>query len=190
MVSSVLPGTEVEGWTKDHNRGGHPGILDSPPAPEKIAEVVPQARLIALLRNSVDRAYSDYQQVARKGREPLTFEEAIEAEKTQTLVRRRYLAKGIFVDYLLCWSKYFSDEQILVLKSEDFFERTPETLKSILNFLDLPDWEPEASEIIPKKRNEGHYEQGMDPTTRRQLEEFFEPHNRRLYEHLGVDFGW
>jgi hypothetical protein len=30
----------------------------------------------------------------------------------------------------------------------------------------------------------------MDPATRRRLEEYFEPHNRRLYEYLGVDFGW
>ena len=30
----------------------------------------------------------------------------------------------------------------------------------------------------------------MDPTTRQRLEEYFEPHNERLYEHLGVDFEW
>lgn len=30
----------------------------------------------------------------------------------------------------------------------------------------------------------------MDPATRLRLEEYFEPHNRRLYEYLGVDFGW
>jgi hypothetical protein len=33
-------------------------------------------------------------------------------------------------------------------------------------------------------------EQRMDPAIRRRLEEYFEPHNQRLYEHLGVDFGW
>lgn len=53
---------------------------------------------------------------------------------------------------------------MLVLKSEDFFERPTEALKPALNFLDLPDWEPEASEISPSKRNEGHYEQGMNPS--------------------------
>jgi hypothetical protein len=30
----------------------------------------------------------------------------------------------------------------------------------------------------------------MDPATRRRLEAYFEPHNQRLYEYLGVDFGW
>ena len=80
----------------------------------------------------------------------------------------------------------FREEQILVLKSEDFFERPKETLKVVLNFLGLPDWEPEAWEI----RKKGRYERGMDPATRRRLEEYFEPHNRRLYEFLGRDLGW
>jgi hypothetical protein len=152
-------------------------------APERMAQVVPQARLIALLRNPVDRAYSHYQQVVRKGRETQTFEEAI--------ARREYfLSGGIYVDQLLRWSEFFSDEQMLVLKSEDFFERPVDTLKVVLDFLDLPDWKPEASEVIPKKRNKGNYERGMDPATRRWLEDYFEPHNQRLYEYLGVDFGW
>jgi hypothetical protein len=167
-----------------------PGYLCHPTAPERMAEMVPQAKLIALLRNPVDRAYSDYQQGVRKGREPLTFEEAIEAEETQTAVRRRYLAKGIYVDYFLRWLNHFSDEQILLLKSEDLFERPTGTLKPVLNFLDLPKWEPETSAFIPKKRNEGHYEREMDPATRRRLERYFEPHNQRLYEYLDVDFGW
>jgi hypothetical protein len=76
---------------------------------------------------------------------------------------------------------------MLILKSEDFFERPRETLKLIFNFLDLPDWEPEASEL--GNINKGEYE-GMDSVTRRRLEEYFEPHNQRLYDYLGRDLGW
>jgi hypothetical protein len=181
--------------------------LSYPLAPERVAGVIPQARLIALLRNPVDRAYSHYQQAVRKGRENRSFEEAIEAEELRALgagrdaseggerarlddSRGAYLFKGLYVDQLLRWSEFFGEEQMLVLKSEDFFESPQETLKSVLEFLGLPDWEPEASEIIPKKRNKGGYERGMDPATRRQLEEYFEPHNQRLYDYLGADFGW
>ena len=78
---------------------------------------------------------------------------------------------------------------MLVLKSEDFFERTLDTMQLVLDFLDLPDWEPGALEKTFTDRNEGHYKE-MDPVTRQRLEEFFEPHNQRLYEYLGVDFGW
>jgi hypothetical protein len=41
-----------------------------------------------------------------------------------------------------------------------------------------------------EKRNRGSYEQKMDPETRRRLEEYFGPHNRRLYGYLGRDLGW
>ncbi len=184
-----------------------PSYLSHPRVPERTASVVPGVRLIALLRNPVDRAYSHYQQVARKGREPLTFEKAIETKKGRLVgkgnrasghedraalnARCEYLSRGIYVDQLLQWSRFFADEQMLVLKSENLYGHTLDTLRLVLEFLGLPGWEPEAWEQIPKKRNKGKsYEQEMDPATRRRLEAFFEPHNHRLYDHLGVDFGW
>jgi hypothetical protein len=179
-----------------------PAYLFRPLVPERMAEVIPEARLIALLRNPVQRAYSQYHQRVRKGVETWSVEEAIEAEEAwlldeedQTSDRKRrmglegretsYLARGIYVDQLLRWSRFFSKEQLLVLKSEDLFEYPQETLKTVLSFLDLPGWEPEVRRV----RNKGDYT-SMDPATRRRLEGYFEPHNRRLYEYLGVDFGW
>ncbi len=186
------------------------------PAPQRMARVVPEARLIALLRNPIDRAYSDYQQGVRKGHENRTFEEAIEREIGRPLrgddeifehqdnvnVATRnyeYLSKSIYADQLLRWSEFFPREQMLVLKSEDFFENPKETLKRAFDFLDLPEWEIQAPEprdgrdrdrYERNKRNKGTYEEGMDPATRRRLEEYFEPHNKRLYKFLGTDFGW
>ena len=180
--------------------------------PERMVEVIPRARLIVLLRNPVDRAYSDYQQVVSKGRETRTFEEAVCLEGTMRTQEARsfgkeettpeggdsaglddnseYLSRGVYLDQLLRWLRFFNKEQMLVLKSEDFFEGPAETLRVAYGFLGLPEWEPEASEIKPKKLNKGDYEGEMDPTTRRRLEEYFGPHNRRLYDLLGKDLGW
>jgi Sulfotransferase domain len=181
--------------------------LAHPSAAERMAQVIPQARLILLLRNPVDRTFSEYQMRARKGRETRSFEEAVEAEEALLRIGRDkiledkhyyvslghqlswYLFKSIYVDQLLRWLKLFSQEQMLVLKSEDFFESPHDTLGVVLEFLGLPDWEPDASELR-NRRNTGGYEGRMHPATRRRLEEYFEPHNKRLYEHLGVDFGW
>ena len=185
---------------------GTPGYLFRPFVPERMARVIPQARLIALLRNPVDRAYSEYQHRVRTGQETRSFEGAIEAEEMGLLENEhtgsldhvrtehlagntyldQYLSRGLYVDHLERWSRFFDEEQMLVLKSEDFFERPRETLKLVLSFLDLPDWEPEAWKL----RKKGVYEQGMDTTTRRRLEVFFEPHNRRLYAYLDREFGW
>jgi hypothetical protein len=160
-----------------------PSYLFDPPVPKRMAEVVPQARLITLLRNPIDRAYSHYQMQVKRGTEPLTFEEAIERQHSS------YLSRGIYVDQLLRWFEFFSREQMLILKSEDFFEHPVETLKVVLNFLYLPDWQPDPSEL-QQRRHTGTYRQKLDPSTRRRLEAYFEPYNKRLYECLGVDFGW
>jgi len=138
----------------------------------------------------------------RKGRESRTFEEAIgAAEKAQppgeegeayadlAVARRGLLSRGVYVDRLLRWSQFFPRERMLVLKSEDFFENPHESLERAFDFLGLPEWKPRTSKL-GKKRNAGSYEEDMDPATRRRLEEHFEPHNRRLYEFLGTDFGW
>jgi hypothetical protein len=163
--------------------------MNVPHAPERMAKVIPQARLIALLRNPVDRAYSDYQMLSRKGDETRTFEEVMDYDNLDD-APHKYLSRGVYVDQLARWSEFFPKEQMLVLKSEDFFENPQHTLKAAFDFLGLPAWEPEASEIIPKKRNKGDYEKKVDSSTRRRLEEYFEPHNRRLYDFLGKDLGW
>ena len=204
-----FPDPKWKGGRKIITGEASPSYLFHPLVAERMAETVPQARLIAMLRNPIDRAYSHYQMQVRRGQEPRAFEEAIEAQLSRLRAEAEgdetredtshdgfkqqmvfaYLSRGIYVDQLLRWRESFSTEQMLVLSSEDFFERPVETLKVVLDFLDLPEWAPEASELR-KRRHRGGYEQEMDPSTRRRLEEFFEPHNRRLYGYLGVDFGW
>jgi Sulfotransferase domain len=157
-----------------------PYYLFHPHVPRRMAEVIPRARLIVMLRNPVDRAYSQYQHDLSMGRtQPDAFEEVIELQDSS------YLPRGIYVDQLLRWSEYFSKEQMLVLKSEDFFGHTTETLRQVQHFLDLPHQEL----VLPTRRSGDRY-QPMDPATRQRLEAYFGPHNQRLYEYLGVDFGW
>jgi len=179
-----------------------PYYLYHPHAARRAAKVVPQVKLIALLRNPVDRAYSDYNHKFREAREHLSFEDAIGAEEERLRGEKEklladenyhsvnyrkysYLSRGIYVDQLLEWERHFDRDQLLVLKSEDFFENPQDSFERVLGFLDLPHWETGAS----GQRNEGEYDE-MSLATRRRLEAYFEPHNRRLYEYLGIDFGW
>lgn len=183
-----------------------PYYLFHPHAAKRASKVVPDAKLIILLRNPVDRAYSHYQhqvkRVTGEARETLAFEEAIEAEerilpaevrkmlqdeyyRSSSHRTRSYLSRGKYVDQLLVWSSYFPRRQMLVLRSEDLFGDTSNALGRVLDFLGIPRWAPETYSI-PNKREYS----GLDPLVRRRLDEYYEPHNRRLYEYLGVDLGW
>ncbi|CAA9263135.1 MAG: putative deacetylase sulfotransferase, partial [uncultured Chloroflexia bacterium] len=185
-----------------------PYYLFHPHAARRAANTVPKAKLISLLRNPVDRAYSDYKHKAREGRDPLSFEKAIEAEEGRLRGEREkmladesylspnhrkfsYLSRGIYVDQLIEWCEYFDQDQMLVLNSEAFFADPLESLGPIFKFLGLPSWEPELQSIRANSntRHEGTYGR-MSPDIRRRLETYFEPHNRRLYNYLDVDFGW
>jgi hypothetical protein len=179
-----------------------PYYLYHPHVPDRIYQTLPEVRLIALLRNPVERAYSHYQLNRRQGKEPLSFDEAIESEEErlrgeyQRLVRDAtyysdnhykfgYLTRGVYVDPLTRWRERFPAERLLVLRSEDLYRDPRETLFQVNRFLGLPEWEPGHF----KPYNQKPYSE-IDPKTRQKLSDYFEPHNRRLYQYLGRDFGW
>lgn len=179
-----------------------PYYIFHPLAPQRISRAIPHVRLIALLRNPVDRAYSHYQKAARNGLEPLSFEDAIEREEKRLRretgrmleeenyysfdhQKRSYLSRGIYVDQLKVWRSLFPEEQILVLRSEDFFADPATVVNRVYEYLHLPQWEL----MEYKKHNFASYAE-MDEATKRRLIEYFAPHNQRLYEYFGVDFGW
>ena len=72
-----------------------------------------------------------------------------------------------------------------MLKSEDLYQNTQETFQRAQQFLGLPCYE---IQFKPRK-GEDKYTR-INPLTRKQLEIYFEPHNQRLYDYLGIDFDW
>jgi hypothetical protein len=161
-----------------------PSYLLDPLVPERMAKAVPDAKLIALLRNPVDRAYSHYQMWVRRGDEIRSFGEATQREMAGE-TEARYLVRGLYAEQLERFSYFAERGHLLVMKSEDFFSRRWDILGRVLAFLDLPPLQP--FEVRPSTKTAYP---PMDTATRRQLEAYFEPHNQRLYEYLGVDFGW
>jgi hypothetical protein len=183
-----------------------PAYLFYPHTAERVAETLPQARLIALLRNPVDRAYSQYFHAVEHGFETQSFEEAIEDEIERTAAERdkivqdehfksydyrhrSYLSRGIYVEQLSTWMGLFPREQFLILKSEDFYADPLSSVKQVLAFLGLPLEETLLKKQEFKQYNNNPYTR-MDTALRGRLVEYFEPHNARLYDFLGVDFGW
>jgi hypothetical protein len=183
-----------------------PYYLLHPLAPKRVAQTLPHTKLIVLLRNPVDRAYSQYQHQRRQpGVEPLSFEEAIEREaerlageeekmlqneKYASFNHRHYsyLARGTYIEQLPRWMNMFPQEQFLILKSEDLFSNPGAIVARTLEFLNIPVSEEQQKKVY-KPFNEARYEP-MAPETHARLVEHFKPLNARLYEFLGRDFGW
>jgi hypothetical protein len=178
-----------------------PYYLFHPHVPGRVAEHLPRVKLIALLRDPVQRAYSHYQHEVARGFETLAFEAAIEAEparlagETERLLaeplynsfahqHHSYLARGCYAEQLDRWRPLFGD-QLLVLSSERFFAEPERTFPRVLEFLELPAFTPDGY-----RRHNAHDYRQMGPEVRARLVEHFREPNRRLYQALGDDLGW
>ncbi len=173
-----------------------------PLAAERAAKHLSDVKLIALLRNPVTRAYSQYQHMKRTGRETLSFREAIEKEDERLdgilervkkgddeahMIFRNfgYKARGRYAEQLRRWFQYFPRDRFLILKSEDLFADPERFCTRVYDFLDLPDFKLEKYE----NANPGRYSE-TDAKIIKELEEYFAPHNKELYDLVGVNFGW
>ena len=94
------------------------------------------------------------------------------------------------MDQLRAWMDLFPREQFLILKSEEFYTDPVTAFKQVTAFLNLPEAEPQIKKQAYKQYEHNTYYSHMDAALRKRLIEYFEPHNARLYEFLGVDFGW
>jgi hypothetical protein len=174
----------------------HPGV------PERVAATLPDVRLIVLVRNPVDRAYSHFHLMKRKGLEKLSFAKAVAAEERRLAgVEERlreepafrskahrhhsYLARGLYAEQLERWFAVFPRERFLILRAEDFFADTAEVYSDVLDFLELRQWRLRRT----RHRNKAEYKP-LKPELRAQLEEHFAEPNARLERLLERDFGW
>jgi hypothetical protein len=95
------------------------------------------------------------------------------------------LTRGIYAHQVANWLKVFPREQLLILSSEEFFTDTSRVFAEVQKFLGLPLWAPDRFDPF----NPGSYN-GMEPSTKQWLVDYFAPHNERLYQLVGRDLGW
>jgi hypothetical protein len=181
-----------------------PYYMFHPLAVERLASTLPDAKLILLLRNPVDRAYSHYLHERRLGTEPLSFEEAIarederldgEVEKIRSNrnyhsvnhQRYSYVARGRYADQLRNIFAFFPESQVLVLKSEDLYADPSATYGKVLDFLGLRGWDLEG---YPQHYASNSSRAEMPKTLRRRLLDYFRPHNQELARYLNLELAW
>ena len=186
-----------------HQRCGDitPYYIFHPEAPARIHALLPQARMIVLLRDPVERTLSQVFHAQRLGFEPLELEEALAAEPQRLAgaeaflsaadgVHRShqehsYLARSRYELQLARYRQYFSNEQLLVLRSEDLFRAPQHTWEILLTFLGLDHYHCPG---LPKaKMGEGEAA-GVPPSLRSCLREQLAPTYRDLEQTYGISW--
>lgn len=107
--------------------------LAHPDAARRLSDMLPKARLLVQLRNPVERAYSDYCMLFRRG----TVDGDISHHLGPNGPQKRFLNDGLYWTHLSRWLEHFPGEQLHVLLYEDL-SRDPQCLLSeVADFLRL-----------------------------------------------------
>lgn len=179
-----------------------PYYLFHPLVPQRIASDLPDVRLLVLLRDPVERAYSAHAHETAKRFESLPFEEALDAEparldgevermiadpcyRSEAHQHNAYLTRGEYVDQLLALEGAVGRDRILVLDSGDFFTDPEPVFANVLAFLGLPP----SSDIVYERHN-ARSRAPMSDRLRLRLEEHFAPFDERLGQWWGHIPSW
>lgn len=180
-----------------------PEYLYLPHAPRRLKQMLPNIKIIVMLRNPVDRAFSHYFHIYRPLKEPLSFEDALAQEEerlkdfyekmaedeyywNQNVVRYSYKQRGLYYDQLKRWLDIFSKDQVFIIQSEEYYRNSLEIYKRVQKFLNLPDFVPKDF----KKRQSYPSYTNMNKETRKKLSSHFVPYNEKLYALIGKKFDW
>lgn len=180
-----------------------PNYLSHPLAAQRIFHALPAVRLLVLLRNPVDRAYSHFHHERDLGNEPLpTFEEALRSEQSRMQGEMErilaedayysfpqhhfsYVTRGLYAVQLERLFALFPRERVLVLSSEHLLQDPAAVYARVLQFLGLP-----AHHLRHFPRTSVLLYPPLDPASRARLQAVFQSENERLFNLIGADFGW
>jgi hypothetical protein len=176
--------------------------LFHPCAPERMARHLPDVKVLAMLRDPAERAFSAHKHELARGFETEPFERALdlEDERLEGQVERMladpgyqsfshrhhaYLRRGQYAEQLERMGRHFPPEQIHAIDSESFFESPEATFAGVLGFLDLPVSMPDRFD-----RWNGRPSSPMPDGTRARLREHFSVHDAALTDLLGRELAW
>lgn len=179
-----------------------PEYLFVPEAPSRIVELLPGRKFVAVLRDPIDRAYSQYKMEVKKTLEKRSFDEAItaeldvlEAEQSSGVLATDfdpllfwYVRRGLYAEQLERWFAAAPVESLLVLGFDELKADPMGLYRRVLRFIGLR----EEVDVRLENINEGGYrrdkERRLSQETESRLRAFLRPHNERLVDLIGLDF--
>lgn len=171
-----------------------PSYMAHPEAPMRARNVLPEAKVIAVLRDPVDRAWSHYRFRRGLGHESRSFAEALDAELAQPeplevrcferVGEIGYIAGGNYAQQLAAWIESFGRSQILILNSEALFAGDDEASMGLQSFLGIEPIRLRIAQSNSAPRAELEREHATA------LASIYDAPNASLARMLGEDVGW
>lgn len=161
-----------------------------PEVPKRIKYFVPQSKLILILRNPIDRVYSNYWMNYKQSQKRLdwiwnwnSFEDFIENGAHIKEINHYSVS-------LQRWLKYFKLNEILIITSEDFFNQTAQTLEEIETFLTITPYNYTNQHWVSPHAKKGNDYPEMKIETRQHLKIYFQPYVDELKSLTNIEFNW
>jgi hypothetical protein len=181
-----------------------PYYMYHPLAAGRIAHDLPGVRLVVLVRDPVERAYSQHAHEVARGFEAepdfgraLALEPARLRGQTERLrtdpayysfshQHHAYRSRGEYAHHLERLAALVGRHRLHVVQSEEFFANPEPVFDRLLNFLELP----HLGYPVFERHNARPRSAPMDPGVRRDLAAYYEPHDDKLTGWLGRDLAW
>jgi hypothetical protein len=161
-----------------------------------IRQTVPEATILVLLRDPVERAISHYYFTKSHGLEPYDIERAIKEETARahswhsagtSVSPYKYTERGKYAKYLECWEELFGKDRLVLLVAEQFIGQ-PEKISALYDRLGIaPQFVPPS---LRERVNAGSADRGqcvLSDDFRASLNAIFYPWNRKLEIRYGLD---
>ena len=179
-----------------------PYYLFHPFAIQRMAQALPDVKVLIMLRDPVRRAESHFHHSVNHGHEDQPFATALELEQqrldgevekmssdwsywSHSHEHHSYASKGMYAEQLERVFAVYPRNQVMVVQSEAFYRSSNEVLATVTEWLNLP-----SIELTNRDNRNGHEYKEMDEEMRSHLVELYREPNQRLYQLLGETYDW
>ena len=111
---------------------------------------------------------------------------------------KSYVFRSLYHDQLHRWLRLFPRQQLMIIRSECFFENAADSMNEVAEFLGLEPFDFQSADQLQRSWDAGagnasempQFYPAMDDATREMLADFFEPYNQQLYHLIDENYGW
>ena len=154
---------------------------------ERMYKIIPNAKLILLIRNPVNRAFSAFNHMVRTKRNwpgydiSKNFSENINKDIQLGLKCEDILNYGFYIKYIKNLLKYYPKNRLLIIVTEHMRKNPEKTHQTICDFLGV------KKVNLNRRIHVSTYLEPLNKEIEKELYDFYEPYNKELYKFLGYE---